>query len=79
MLSINISLTPENFKSFSYIDNPIVVVVDILRATSVISTAFHYGIKEIIPVSTLEHAKTFLNKENHIVAAERNAQPFIRP
>ena len=76
MLSINISLTPENFKSFSHIDNPIVVVVDILRATSVISTAFHYGIKEIIPVSTLEHAKTFLNKENHIVAAERNAQPL---
>ena len=76
MLSINISLTPENFSSFSYIDNPIVVVVDILRATSVISTAFHYGIKEIIPVKSVDEAKEYLNTSNHIVAAERNAMPL---
>ena len=31
----------------------IVVVIDVLRATSVISTAFHYGVKEIIPVQSL--------------------------
>ena len=76
MLSINISLTPENFSSFSYIENPIVVVVDILRATSVISTAFHYGIKEIIPVKSVDEAKEYLNTSNHIVAAERNAMPL---
>lgn len=52
MRSINISLTPENFSAFSHIKDPIVVVVDILRATSVISTAFHYGIKEVIPVKS---------------------------
>ena len=54
----------------------IVVVIDVLRATSVISTAFHYGVKEIIPVQSLEEAKNYQGKENHIVAAERNAMPI---
>ena len=54
----------------------IVVVIDVLRATSVISTAFHYGVKEIIPVQSLEEAKNYQGKENHIVAAEKNAMPI---
>ena len=54
----------------------IVVVIDVLRATSVISTAFHYGVKEIIPVQSLEEAKNYQGKENYIVAAERNAMPI---
>ena len=52
----------------------VIVVIDLLRATSVISTAFHYGVKEIIPVQTLEEALTYKGKPNHIVAAERNAE-----
>ena len=76
MLSINISLTPENFSAFTHINDPIVVVVDILRATSVISTAFHYGVKEIIPVQTVEQAKDYFSTNNYIVAAERNALPL---
>ncbi|MDP7430369.1 MAG: 2-phosphosulfolactate phosphatase [Flavobacteriales bacterium] len=71
-LSINTSLSPVYFDK--YADNEsIVVVIDVLRATSVISTAFHYGVKEIIPVQTLDQALEFKAKENHIVAAERNA------
>ena len=60
---------------FERYTNPesIVVVIDVLRATSVISTAFHYGVKEIIPVQTLDEAVNFKGKENYIVAAERNA------
>ena len=54
----------------------IVVVIDVLRATSVISTAFHYGVKEIIPVQSLEDARNYQSEENHIVAAERNAMPI---
>lgn len=76
MLSINISLTPENFSAFSHIKDPIVVVVDILRATSVISTAFHYGIKEIVPVKSVDQAKNYLKTSNVIIAAERNALPL---
>jgi len=71
-LSINTSLSPVYFDK--YADNEsIVVVIDVLRATSVISTAFHYGVKEIIPVQTSDQALEFKAKENHIVAAERNA------
>ncbi len=71
-LSINTSLSPVYFEK--YADNEsIVVVIDVLRATSVISTAFHYGVKEIIPVQTLDQALDFKGKKNYIVAAERNA------
>tara|TARA_B100000902_G_C27322583_1_gene925809 strand:- start:10322 stop:11050 length:729 start_codon:yes stop_codon:yes gene_type:complete len=56
--------------------NETIVVIDILRATSVISTAFHYGIKSVIPVQDLNEAKTYIGKENHIVAAERDAKPI---
>ena len=53
-----------------------VVVVDLLRATSVISTAFECGIDAIIPVKTPEEALKYKNIENHIVAAERNTLPI---
>ena len=49
-----------------------VVIVDLLRATSVISTAFECGINAVIPVTTAEEALAFKNIDNHIVAAERN-------
>ena len=49
----------------------IVVVVDILRASSAICTAFMNGVKRIIPVGTLEEAREM--KENgYMVAAERD-------
>ena len=49
-----------------------VVVVDLLRATSVISTAFEFGIKDIIPVRTLKETLEYKNYKNYILAAERN-------
>ncbi len=52
-------------------DENIVVVVDILRATSAICTAFHNGVRRIIPVSTVEEAKA-KKEEGFIVASERN-------
>ena len=57
-----------------YADNKsIVVVVDVLRATSVISIAFENGIKEIIPVKSLEDTFQYKNnKKDHILAAEEN-------
>ncbi len=58
---------------YPYFENKdaIVVVVDILRATTAIGTAFMNGIKKIIPVSTLEEAKEYKNK-GYLVAAERD-------
>ena len=73
MRNLSVCLTSDLFYHYDS-GNKIVVVVDILRATSVISTAFHYGIKDLIPVSSLSEARKYLNKENYIVAAERNAE-----
>lgn len=75
MRRLNVCLTSDLFHHYNEGDK-LVLVVDILRATSVISTAFHYGISELIPVSSVEQAKQYMNKEGYIVAAERNAEPI---
>jgi len=49
----------------------IVVVIDILRATSAICTAFENGASSIIPVGTVEEARDYKNK-GFLVAAERD-------
>ncbi|MEN8203411.1 MAG: 2-phosphosulfolactate phosphatase [Bacteroidota bacterium] len=58
---------------FPYYENhdAIVVVTDVLRASSAIVTAFMNGVKRIIPVGTLEEAKDYKNR-GYIVAAERD-------
>jgi 2-phosphosulfolactate phosphatase len=49
----------------------IVVIIDILRASSSICTAFENGAKGIIPVAEVEQAKAF-KKKGYLVAAERD-------
>ena len=60
---------------FPFFDNPeaVVAVVDILRATSSIITAFHNGVEKLIPVPTLDEARGFKNK-GFLIAAERDGQ-----
>ncbi|WP_109832809.1 2-phosphosulfolactate phosphatase [Reichenbachiella versicolor] len=53
------------------LEGKIVVVVDVLRATSVMVTALAYGAKNILPVATLEEAKLHLGNRDSICAAER--------
>ncbi|WP_035292741.1 2-phosphosulfolactate phosphatase family protein [Clostridium sp. KNHs214] len=52
-----------------------VVVIDMLRATSVITTALNNGCKKVIPVLTVEEAKKIAknSKEPCILGGERNA------
>lgn len=52
-------------------DENVVVVVDVFRATSAICTAFHNGVKQIIPVSTVEEARE-KKQEGYLVASERD-------
>ncbi len=68
--NIEVCFTPVTYHRFH---NPEanVVVVDILRATSAICTAFMNGVKRIIPVGTLEEAKAYKEK-GFMVAAERD-------
>ena len=75
MRELNVCLTSDLFHHYDE-GNKLVLVVDVLRATSVISTAFHYGLSELIPVSSVEQAKQYMNKEGYLVAAERNAEPI---
>lgn len=55
-------------------DDSIVVIIDILRATSAMCTAFQYGAEKIIPVATVEEAKEYREK-GFIVGAERDGIP----
>jgi 2-phosphosulfolactate phosphatase len=71
--SIKVCLTPALFDLYSD-RKSIVIVVDILRATSAMCIAVEKGVKKIIPVSTVEEALDFKGKDNHILAAERNGK-----
>lgn len=55
-------------------DMGIVVVIDILRATSAMVTAFDCGVKSIIPVSTIEEARQYIGRPGYLAAAERNGE-----
>ncbi|MBK7620380.1 MAG: 2-phosphosulfolactate phosphatase [Flavobacteriales bacterium] len=55
-------------------DMEIVVVIDILRATSAMVAAFEHGIDRIIPVATVEEARPYIGREGYIAAAERNGE-----
>lgn len=51
----------------------IIVVIDVLRATSAICAAFQNGVSGLIPVSTIEEAKEYQEK-GYLVGAERKGQ-----
>jgi len=65
-------VTPDKYERYSEY-NEIVVVIDVLRATSAICTAFDHGVEKIIPVSKIEDALAYKEK-GFIVAAERNGE-----
>src|SRR4051812_34023124 len=52
----------------------VVVIIDILRATSAICTAFHHGAEKMIPVATIEEARLYKAK-GYLTGAERDAIP----
>jgi 2-phosphosulfolactate phosphatase len=52
-------------------EGSIVVVIDILRATSAICTAFENGVASIIPVGGVDEAREYKQK-GYLVAAERD-------
>lgn len=72
MKNIDVCLSPD-LLHLHKINNSIVVVTDIFRATSCMVTGFAYGVKSIIPVATVEECKTLQNM-GYVAAAERNAE-----
>ena len=69
---IEVCFTPNLYPLYIE-DFQVIVVIDVLRATSAICTAFHYGIEKIIPVSTLDEAIEYREK-GYLVAAERKGK-----
>lgn len=67
---IEVCYSPAMFSHYENRD-AVVVVTDILRASSAIVTAFMNGVERIIPVGTLEEAKAYKEK-GYMVAAERD-------
>jgi len=68
--SLEICFSPAIFEAHAD-KEAIVVVVDILRATSSICTAFANGVSEIIPVNSVNDAREMKNK-GYLLAAERD-------
>jgi len=67
--TVEVCYSPNDYPLYKN-DHDIVVVIDVLRATSAIVAGIANGLKSIIPVSTLEEAFNYKN-EGYIVAAER--------
>ena len=59
--NVEVCFTPAIFDCFKK-PEAIVVVVDILRASSAICAAFMNGVESIIPVGTIEEAKAYKAK-----------------
>lgn len=71
-MDIEVCYSPQSYPLFHKPDAT-VVVIDILRASSAITTAFYHGVSKMIPVATVDEAKAY--KENgFLVAAERNGE-----
>jgi 2-phosphosulfolactate phosphatase len=72
MPQVEVCYTPQAYHLF-HNEKAIVVVIDVLRATSAITTAFYNGVSKMIPVATVEQAKT-LQQQGYMAAAERNGE-----
>jgi 2-phosphosulfolactate phosphatase len=72
MKKIDVCLTPELLHLHD-IENTIVVVVDIFRATSCMTTAFAHGVEAIIPVATIDECVIY-QQQGYLAAAERDGK-----
>jgi 2-phosphosulfolactate phosphatase len=72
MRSIHVCLSPDLTHLYDLSDKT-VVVVDILRATSCMTTAFAHGIAAIRPMANLEECRE-LKTQGYITSGERNGE-----
>lgn len=72
MKQIEVCLSPDLIHLHS-LQNKIVVVVDILRATSCITTGLAHGIASITPLQDLEKCRK-MKEQGYIIAGERNGE-----
>ena len=73
-ITVDVCLSPQLYPVY-HKENTIVVIIDVLRATSAMCTAFEHGVDKMIPVATLEEAQEY-KEQGFIVGAERNGLPI---
>lgn len=73
MKQIEVILSPVLFNFRSITGDCIVVIIDVLRATTAICAAFESGIETVIPVSGLEELLA-LKSKGYLTAAERDGK-----
>jgi 2-phosphosulfolactate phosphatase len=71
--TIEVCFSPKLYTEILTRDNFIVVLTDILRATTSICAAFENGVKSIIPVATLDEARS-LKEKGFMVASEQDGK-----
>lgn len=71
-MNIEVCYSPQSYHLF-HKPEAVVVVIDILRATSAITTAIYHGVSKMIPIATLIEADEY-KKNGFMVAAERNGE-----
>jgi len=69
---MDICFSPELIHLYD-IEDKVVVVVDVFRATTSMVTAMSYGIDHIVPVAEIEACQT-LGKKGYLTAAERGGE-----
>ncbi len=71
--TVEVCFSPKLLPEIQTKDHFIVVLVDILRATTSICAAFQNGVRSIIPVDTVEEAAQ-MKKEGYLVASEQDGK-----
>ena len=73
-MKLDIVISADNINE-KYLENKIVVVIDMLRATSVITTALNNGCNKVVPFLTVEEAFDYRknNVEPCLLGGERRA------
>ena len=68
--TVEVCFTPKLFPFIITSEDFIVVIVDILRATTSICAALEYGVKSLIPVSGIEEAREYKKKGYQRISLE---------
>lgn len=71
--TLDVILTP-NLLTLYPLEGKVVVVIDVLRATSTMTVALDQGANKVIPVESIEECLSYKNKPDHILAGERGGQ-----
>lgn len=71
MKKLEVCLSTALYK-YHRLEDSIVVVIDIFRATSTFCVALANGVKSIVPIAAAEETLTYRGKENYLTAGERD-------